>query len=424
METSDLQRHDALIFDPFAGISGDMILGALVDVGLPAESLRDQVVSLGLGADVSVERADRSGIACQRVRFELPEERSHRHLSDVLEVVDRSGAPTEVRARAAAVFRRIAEAEAAIHGVPVERVHFHEVGALDSILDVLCGLWSLHALGYRQFYTRPVAVGTGSMKMAHGDYPLPAPATARLLAGLPVRETPYPEECTTPTGAAMLAELTDGRRPPTELTWARSGYGAGHRDPAGRPNCLRVIECAAVFGESLHIVQADIDDMAPEYVAAARDALLEAGAVDAVLTRVEMKKGRPGVRLEAVTPFAALEPVLERVFRGTTTIGVRYWPVERTVLERSTDVLEWRGHAIRVKRVRLPGGGSRAKPEFEDVAAAARATGLTPQEVRAALMEAEGEPARRWDRGEALRDERARTGQDRPENGSGEETIP
>lgn len=376
----------ALIFDPFAGISGDMILGALVDLGLPADWLRELVASLGLPIHVIVERADRSGIACGRVRFEVPDEVSHRHLPDVLELVDRSGASSRAKERAGAVFERLAEVEAEVHGVAVEKVHFHEVGALDSILDVLCGVAGVYERGYERCYTRPVAVGSGTVEIAHGRFPLPAPATARLLEGLPVRETAFPEECTTPTGAALLATLTDGARVPDTVVYGRSGFGAGTRDPDGRPNCLRLIECRTeAAAESVLVVEADIDDMAPEYVAAARDALMAAGALDVTLTRIDMKKGRPGVRLEVLTTEPALTAVLESLFAGTSTIGVRYWHVERAVLDRTEEVVEWRGQQIRRKRVRLPDGSTRAKPEYEDVVAAARILGVPPRVVRAEL---------------------------------------
>ncbi len=378
----------ALIIDPFAGISGDMLLGALVDLGLSSEWLRSFVASLGLPGEVVIERVERSGIACGRVRFELPEEHAHRHLKDVLEIVDRSPASVEVRAEAGAVFRRLAEAEAGVHGVPVERVHFHEVGALDSILDVLCGVAGVRELGFERCFTRPVAVGTGTVEMAHGVFPLPAPATAKLLAGLPVRETGYAEECTTPTGAALLATLTEGRRPPSEVEYGRTGFGAGTRDPAGRPNCLRLIECRIPAAASaVLVVQTDLDDMAPEYVAAARDALLEAGALDVTVVPVDMKKGRPGVRLEALATESSLTAVLDTLFHHTTTIGARYWRAERAVLEREEEVVEWRGQRIRRKRVRLPDGSTRTKPEYDDVVAAARALGLPPRDVRARLEE-------------------------------------
>ncbi|HUG41040.1 MAG TPA: nickel pincer cofactor biosynthesis protein LarC [Longimicrobiales bacterium] len=378
----------ALIIDPFAGISGDMFLGALVDLGLPPEWLRAFVAGLGLGAEVFVERADRSAIACGRVRFELPHEHVHRHLEDVLGIVERSGVPGAVRETAGRVFRRLAEAEAEVHGVAVERVHFHEVGALDSILDVLCGVAAVRELGFEACFTRPVAVGSGTVRMAHGTFPLPAPATAKLLAGLPVRETGYAEECTTPTGAALVATLTEGRGPPPEVVWGRSGFGAGTRDPEGRPNCLRLIACTvAAQGGRIVAVQADLDDLAPEYVVAARDALLEAGALDVTLIPVDMKKGRPGVRLEAVAPEPSLAAVLETLFLHTSTIGARYWSVERAVLPREEEVVEWRGQRVRRKRVRLPDGTTRAKPEYDDVIAAARALGLPAREVRERLEE-------------------------------------
>jgi pyridinium-3,5-bisthiocarboxylic acid mononucleotide nickel chelatase len=375
-----------LVFDPFAGISGDMVVGALVDLGLPEDWLREVVDSLGLGAEVRVERVDRSGIACTRVEFRVPAESRHRHLPDVLEIVDRSTVPAAARELAAAAFTALARAEASVHGVPVEEVHFHEVGALDSILDVLCGVAGVHELGFGRCVTRPVAVGSGTIQIAHGAYPLPAPATARLLEGLVVRETGYPEECTTPTGAAILATLTRGVAPPAQVVYGPSGFGAGTRDPAGRANCLRVIACTApAAGDQLYLVQADIDDLAPEYLAAARDEVMDAGALDVALVRIDMKKGRPGYRLEALAPAAALQAVTDAFFIGTRTIGVRYWEVDRTVLERDEDVVEWRGQQIRRKRVRLPDGRTRTKPEYEDVVAAARALGVAPHEVRAEL---------------------------------------
>ncbi len=383
-------RPDGLVFDPFSGVSGDMVLGALVDLGLDREWLRSLVAAIEPAAAVVVDRVMRCGIACARVRLDLPAEAPARRLEDVLEVVDSSPVVPEVKERAAAVFRRLAGVEAAVHGVDVDEIHFHEVGALDSILDVVAGLAGVRELGYRRFYTRPVAVGTGTVHLAHGEYPLPAPATAKLLEGIRVRETGYAEECTTPTGAALIVELTGGSRAP-DAVYGRSGYGAGARDPAGRPNCLRLVEVDVGDPARLVAVAADIDDMAPEYVAGARDAVLAAGAVDCTLVRVDMKKGRPGVRLEALVPESRLDEVCDALFRGTTTIGMRYWPVERVVLDRDEEVVEWRGCRIRVKLVRLPDGRERRKPEYEDVIAAARATGLTPHEVRRELDATERE---------------------------------
>jgi pyridinium-3,5-bisthiocarboxylic acid mononucleotide nickel chelatase len=391
MDTRGRREERILIFDPFAGISGDMVIGALIDLGLSAEWLGDFVASLRIPGEVGVERVDRSGISCASVRFHVPAQHEHRHLSDILEIVERSDAPAEVRAVAEAVFRRLAEAEAAIHGVDIERVHFHEVGALDSILDVMCSVGGVHELGFQRCYTRTVAVGSGTAEMSHGTYPLPAPATARLLVGLRVRETGFPEECTTPTGAALLATLTAGAPPPREVVYGASGYGAGTRNPRGRPNCLRLIAgTASPPGDTVYLIQADIDDMSPEYVAAARDALEEAGALDVALSRIDMKKGRPGFRVEVLAPSSSLAGLADVLFTGTRTIGLRYWEVDRLMLGRQDETIEWRGQRIRRKRVRLPDGSTRAKPEFDDVLAAARELGLTPYEVRTRLEDREG----------------------------------
>lgn len=364
-----------------------MILGGLVDLGLGPDWLKGFVASLGLGElRVEVERTLRSGISCAQVRFDLPHEHAHRHLRHVLEIVERAETSPTVKETAGRIFRRLAEAEAAIHGTTVEQVHFHEVGALDAILDVLCAVAGLEELGIEACYTRTVAVGTGYVDIAHGRFPLPAPATLKLLEGLPIRDTGFAGECTTPTGAAILATLTEGRRAPAEVVVLRSGYGAGTRDPKGHPNCLRLITCEVRAGtEPLYLVQADVDDLIPEYAPPAQEALLEAGALDAVVVPIGMKKGRPGLRFEALVPGAGLEKVLTALFRATPTIGARYWPVERPALERRDEVIEWRGERIRQKRVRLPGGGERCKPEYEDVVRAAKLLGLTPYDVRLAL---------------------------------------
>ncbi len=383
-----------LIFDPFAGISGDMVLGALVDLGLPADWLRHVVDSLGVNAGVRVSRVERAGVSCGRVEFDLPHEHRHRGLSDVLGIIDTAPVPPAVRERAGQVFRRIAVAEAEVHGIDVEAVHFHEVGALDTILDVLGATAGVAELGYGAFYARPVAVGRGYVDMSHGRYPVPAPATAKLLAGLHVLDSGFEGECTTPTGAALLAELTGGGVAPGGVILGRSGFGAGTRDPSDHPNCLRVLECEAAAEEApLFMVQADMDDMLPEYAAAVQQAVLEAGARDAVVLQVGMKKGRPGLRLEMLVERPRLDGVERALFAGSSTIGVRRWPVERSMLARREDAVQWRGQRIRLKRVRLPDGTERSKPEYDDVERAARVLGIAPYEARLAFdREIDGEP--------------------------------
>ena len=388
---SDVSAANTLIFDPFAGISGDMTLGALVDLGLEADWLRTFVAELGLGdVVVHVERANRRGIDCGRVYFELPHEHAHRHLRHVLEIIDRSNTTDAVKMRAGDAFRRIASAEAEVHGTTIEKVHFHEVGALDAILDVLCAMAAIDELGFTQFHTRPVALGSGWVDIAHGRFPVPAPATLKILHGIEVTGTDLTGECTTPTGAAIVAALTNGQPAPSAFTPVRSGFGAGTRDPREHPNCVRLIAAAvhagsSLAGETLLMVQADIDDLSPEYAAPALDAILAAGARDAVFLPVVMKKGRPGMRLEVLAGAPELAAVTAAIFQATPTIGLRHWRVERPALARTTESLDFRGQRIRYKRVTLPDGTVRSKPEFDDVVKAAHALNLAAWQVRHAV---------------------------------------
>lgn len=380
-----------LVFDPFAGISGDMTVAALLDLGLEEESLRAFVAGLGLGnVEVHVERVNRRGIAAPHVRFEYPPEKAHRHLRHVVEIIDRSAAPAAAKDRAKSAFARIAEAEARVHGTTLEKVHFHEVGAMDAILDVLCVMAGVAELGFEEFRMRPVAVGSGWVDIEHGRYPVPAPATLGILQGLQLTGTDLPGECTTPTGAALLATLTGGQEVPIRFRPGRIGFGAGTRNPETHPNVLRVFEAFTDENAAgMFMIQADVDDMTPEYAAAAQEAVLEAGAADAVVVQLGMKKGRSGLRLEVLAAAAQLEAVEAAVFAHTTTIGVRRWPVERTVLPRELAETQWRGQRIRWKVVRLPDGTTRAKPEYADVAAAARAVGMPAVAVRAQLQQPE-----------------------------------
>lgn len=383
----------ALLFDPFAGISGDMTIAALLDLGLSEQWLRDFVHGLGVGdVDVTVERVKRRGIAAPYIRFRYPTEKAHRHLRHIVEIIDNTQTDARTRERARQAFTLIAGAEARVHGTTVEKVHFHEVGATDAILDVMCVMGGVAELGFDSFVTRPVAVGSGWVDIEHGRYPVPAPATLGILHGLPLTGHELAGECTTPTGAAILATLTGGRTAPPQFRVDRHGFGAGSRDPDDRPNVLRLaeIDVPGDADASLWLIQADIDDMPAEYAAAAQQALLQAGAADAVLLPLTMKKGRPGLRLEVLADTPLLDAVERTLFRTTTTIGVRRWPVQRTVLDREVVQREWRGQPVRFKRVLLPDGSTREKPEYDDVVRAAEALGLTPYEVRTGLGEAGG----------------------------------
>src|SRR5690606_29178394 len=230
-----------LIFDPFAGIAGDMTIAALIDLGLDEDWLRAFVADLGIGpVRIHIERVDRRGIRAPHIRFEYPAEQAPRHLHHVIEIIDRCNAADRVKSLARDAFERVAAAEARIHGTSIERVHFHEVGATDAILDIVCSMAGVTELGFREFRTRPVAIGSGSVDIQHGTYPVPAPATLEILRGLTLTGADIPGECTTPTGAAILAVLTGGRPAPSEFVAVRSGFGAGTRNPEQRPNVLRL----------------------------------------------------------------------------------------------------------------------------------------------------------------------------------------
>jgi uncharacterized protein (TIGR00299 family) protein len=370
-----------LIFDPFSGISGDMTLGALLDLGLPVEWLRGFVKGLGIAEiEVDAERVQRRGIACTHLVLKLPHEHAHRHLRHVVEIIEKSGVSAEVRDRAVEAFTHLAAAEAEVHGTTPEKVHFHEVGALDAIVDILGVMAACGEMGFTRFHTRPVTLGRGWAEMAHGRFPVPPPAVLKLLEGLEVRDPDLEGECTTPTGATILRTLTRGSPPPTSFTPLATGFGAGTRDPQDRPNCLRLIafEERPSASESLIVVQTDVDDLSPEYVPPLLEAVLGAGALDCSAAPVLMKKGRPGLRIEALATADRIDVVRGALFQASTSIGVRWWAVEREALPRREEVREWRGQTIRVKHSVLPGGGERTKPEFEDVARAATALGITP----------------------------------------------
>ena len=376
----------AAILDPFSGISGDMTLGALVDVGLDADWLRALPATLGLdGVTVRIADVRRADIACKKVDFDIPPQPHGRHLRHIREIVAGAPAPESVKERADAAFTAIAEQEAAIHGTSVERVHLHEVGAVDAILDVVGSVWGLERLGIAHVYCGSISTGDGFVEAAHGTLPVPAPATLRLLEGHAIR--PGPEgagELVTPTGAALVRVLSAGP-PPREYVPVRSGFGAGTKEFKGRANALRVVIAdVASAGDNLEeLVQlaADIDDMSPEYLAAVADLLREAGALDVVLLPATMKRGRPGTRVEVLARPSAAAALEELLLTESTTIGVRRTALVRRALPRESRVVAVLGHRVAVKVVRLPNGRLRAKPEFGDVQRVAQQTGRPLRDI-------------------------------------------
>ena len=390
------------ILDPAAGISGDMTLGALLALGIEESWLHGLPGRLALdGVQVHVERVQRCGVTCMQVRFTIPEQPHGRHVADLVRLVERAPLSDVVRERAVRAFRLIGEAEGRVHGVPAERVHLHEVGAVDAALDVVGACEGFERLGVERIFVLPVAVGGGWVETAHGRLPVPAPATALLLEGLEVAAGgPVEGEATTPTGAALLRVLSSGSPPPTWRLTA-SGWGAGQRDPRHYPNALRVLvaETAAEAG-AVVTVAADVDDLSPEYVEPLRDALVHAGAVDVQTWPVQMKKGRTGLRVEALVAEGAAGAVRDALFHHSTTAGVRWWRAERAVLAREEIAVRLApGVVVRAKARTLPDGAVRVKAEYDDVIAAAAALGRPPLDVaRAVERDAESQVARTEER--------------------------
>jgi uncharacterized protein (TIGR00299 family) protein len=379
-------------FDCASGASGDMLLGAVVDLGLPIEHLREELAKLPLaGYRLESCRVTRSGLAATKVDVvaEGPSP-AHRHLRHILELLDASGLDPTVKERAAALFRRLAEAEAEVHGTSVEKVHFHEVGAVDSIVDVVGGLIALGWLGAARFVASPLNVGTGAVTMSHGTFPVPPPATARLVAGVPV----YGEgegELLTPTGALLVTAHATEYGPLPAMRIERIGHGAGGRETKGRPNVLRLIvgeEAGVPAGERVLVLETEVDDAAPQLLGPLLDRLLAVGALDAFFTPVQMKKGRPGVLVTVIADPSRREAIEELLFRETTTLGVRRQVWDRTVLERETATVATPYGPIRVKIGRRAGVVYNAWPEFDDCQRAAGEKGVAVKEVLAAALAA------------------------------------
>lgn len=395
------------ILDPAAGISGDMVLGALVAAGAPADWLLGVPERLGLpDVRIAIAQVDRGGLRATKVDVHLAHgghegpsplihephshphshdhhHAPHRHVGELLELIERAPLSDWVRSRALRAFRLLGEAEGRIHGVPAEEVALHEVGAMDALVDVVAGIEGFERLGIDRIHHRPVAVGSGWVRAAHGAIPVPAPATAVLLEGLEiVTGGPVVGEATTPTGAALLRVLSSGPPPARWRVVGAGAWGAGGRDPEGYPNALRLIlaQPAAEAGEVV-VLSTDIDDLSPEYLEPLRTALVEAGALDVQVWTTQMKKGRIGFRVETVVPPAEADRVTQALVRHSTTAGVRRQTMERYTLPRhEVEVEAGDGINVRVKVLDAP-DGPRVKPEFDDVAAVALRTGRPAHEV-------------------------------------------
>ncbi|WP_238993370.1 nickel pincer cofactor biosynthesis protein LarC [Nocardioides caldifontis] len=371
--------------DATAGASGDMLLGALLDAGVPLEVVQRAVdAAAPEPVRLHVEEVRRAGLAALRCHVEAAPSTARRTPADVRALLDGADLPEPVRASAQAVFDRLATAEAEVHGVGVEKVHFHEVGALDAVADVVGVCAGFHHLGLTALTVSTVAVGSGRTDSEHGSLPVPVPAVARLLRGVPSYAGPATAEACTPTGAALLVTLADGFGPQPPMTVAAVGSGAGGRDPGSHPNVTRLLVGEPVGATpAAVVVETNVDDLDPRLWPDVLAALLAAGASDAWLTPILMKKGRPAHTLSVLVAPGRLAAVRREVFRHTSTIGVREVGYAKTALDREVHRVDVDGHQVRVKVARLDGEVVNVQPEYDDVAAVARTTGRSGKDVLA-----------------------------------------
>ena len=379
----------ALVYDCFSGISGDMHIGAMLDLGVPEALLKGELAKLRLADEfaLEVQRGSKMGIAGTRATVAIDHSVTPpiRHLRDVVEIIDSAKYSATVRNTAVDIFTHIAEAEAKIHGSSVEAVHFHEVGATDSIVDIVAAAICLEQIDAAVVGCASLELGGGMVRCAHGVMPVPAPATAELLRGIPCRHGGVDQEATTPTGAAILKHAMTEVGVPKRFVTQRIGYGLGQKDFA-IPNVLRVmlgeIEVRADYHvDANHHVECNIDDMSPEAFAPLIEKLFAEGAKDVFMTPIVMKKSRPGTQLTLLCSASALDRLLATVFENSTTIGVRIHEVEKRMLPRTLEAFETSLGQVQVKTVRLPNGKQRWKVEHEDVQRLATAHALTYLEV-------------------------------------------
>jgi uncharacterized protein (TIGR00299 family) protein len=404
----------ALHFDPFSGISGDMTLGALFDAGVPTEPVLDGIASLGLPIQLKVEKVRKGGFAATCVKVEAPQEHKHRHLHHIEAIINQGKLSERQRDLAQRIFRKLGEAEAAAHGIELKKVHFHEVGALDSIADIVGAAIALDLLGAEKVTSGPVATGSGMVQCEHGLMPIPAPGTAQLLKGVPLRPSSIQAELTTPTGAAILTTVVDEYVDTPPLTIERIGQGAGTKDFAEQPNILRILVgerralgrepqgslaleqgtqplgltpqgspmfLPGVERDAVYLLETNLDDVPAEVIGYCFDQLLAAGALDVYTTPITMKKNRPGVLFSVLAEPANLAGLEDILFRETGTLGIRRVLMERDKLQRKPVTVETPWGTVRGKLAWRDGQQATFSPEFDDCARIARERGVALQTV-------------------------------------------
>ncbi len=360
-------------FDCFSGISGDMTLGALVDAGCDLEHLRAGLRGLQIpGWELSAEKVWKNGMAATYVKVKTEDQSKHRSLSTILEILQKSQLAPEVRHRSAEIFVRLGEAEARVHDVPLEKIHFHEVGAVDAIVDIVGACIGFHALGIEKFACSALNVGGGTAKMAHGVLPVPAPATANLLQGKPTYSNGVQKELVTPTGAAIVATLCDSFGPQPPMSVTAIGYGAGAADLEGQPNVVRIMigeaaeKTVAGFDEEIAVIEANLDDMNPQIYGYFLEKALATGALDVYTTPVQMKKNRPGTLLTVLCKPQDTNALMSLIFAETTTFGARAYRSQRRTLPREFLNVATEFGDVRIKISRVNGRILHVAPEYDD----------------------------------------------------------
>jgi pyridinium-3,5-bisthiocarboxylic acid mononucleotide nickel chelatase len=374
---------NVLHFDCFSGAAGDMLLAALLDAGVPEAAVRESLDALHLdGWTLTICEVRRAGLRAARVEVAITEEQVARRLDDVLEVLDRAPLADGVRDRAAAAFRVLAEAEARVHGAPVEEVHFHETGALDALIDVVGVAAAVEHLNPARITASAIATGSGTIETAHGRLPVPAPAVVEVLREIPLVGRGE-HELVTPTGAALLRTVCDDFGTFPDMVVERAGYGAGSYDDPGAPNVVRAVVGRSVTesAQSVVLLETNLDDLSPEITPYVLDLLLHAGAIDAWVTPALMKKGRPGHVLSVMVDHSHRAHLTEIIFRETSTLGVRERTVARTTLARELLEVEVEGVCVRVKIGRMGDEVVNIAPEHDDARAAAVRLGMPLKEV-------------------------------------------
>jgi len=383
-------------FDCFSGISGDMVLGAVLDAGVPAEAIHAALNSLGLPIKLEIERVKRCGFAATKANIEAADQEDYRFLPDILAILERAAITPKQRELATVIFQKIAVAEAAAHGMPLERVHFHEVGALDSIADIVGAAVGLDLLGVERFTSSPVPTGTGTVKAAHGIMPVPTPGTLQLLKGVPLAPSKVEFELTTPTGAAILTSVVSGYTTSPEMTVERIGHGAGTKDFIDRPNILRLLvglanperqRQSSPEQDTVAVLETNLDDVPAEIVGYCTERLFAAGAFDVFVVQGQMKKGRPGFMLSVICEPAKVSELETILFRETGTFGIRRHTAERTKLQRESITVASPWGPVRAKRGWRADGFSIVTPEYDDCARIAREHGVPLRDVYRAVTE-------------------------------------